>query len=427
MLAVPSHSGLRRRQDLVGGLTKALLSTGALTPHGRTLVQIWMPTMVTEGEGSTVTLATKGLPFSLIGPGDTLAAFRCLSCAYTFTTDRCQLTRMGAPGRVFSTGEVETCDNLQQCNANIYLRVRDATACGVTSTVLLPIFCSPRRRNPVAVLEINQFNDAPTNYSRIFDWARTHLEEQDLYLPRNLAASTFEMQSHAISIQYVSSCNSTLGSILTSTPSADGLADTVVAPRQGAPRELPRMLNDEEGEAESVLQPQSRVLQPQPRILQIQAPASGSAGIPHPEPEDAVPTGHRHVRTATAGDGAIVAAPRRAARASEVCSADEEEGGEASAMGVDGSEPSLKRACRGHGMATLRTREPWRSAGDPGDGNGASRQDDPTGRTVDRPSVPRDTDAPPEVPQRTNDQPCVTEGCGDAPSVPGRKTEDDCG
>jgi hypothetical protein len=78
-------------------------------------------------------------------------------------------------------------------------------------------------------------------------------------------------------------------------------------------------------------------------------------------------------------------------------------------------------------MATLRTREPWRSAGDPGDGNGASRQDDPTGRTVDRPSVPRDTDAPPEVPQRTNDQPCVTEGCGDAPSVPGRKTEDDCG
>jgi hypothetical protein len=40
MLAVPSHSGLRRRQDLVGGLTKALLSTGALTPHGRTLVQV---------------------------------------------------------------------------------------------------------------------------------------------------------------------------------------------------------------------------------------------------------------------------------------------------------------------------------------------------------------------------------------------------
>jgi hypothetical protein len=77
------------------------------------------------------------------------------------------------------------------------------------------------------------------------------------------------MQSHAISIQYVSSCNSTLGSILTSTPSADDLADTVVAPRQGAPRELPRMLNDEEGEAESVLQPQSRVLQPQPRILQV--------------------------------------------------------------------------------------------------------------------------------------------------------------
>jgi hypothetical protein len=93
-------------------------------------------------------------------------------------------------------------------------------------------------------------------------------------------------------------------------------------------------------------------------LFQIQAPASGAAGIPHPEPEDAVPTGHRHVRTATAGDGAIVAAPRRAARASEVCSADEEEGGEASAMGVDGSEPSLKRACR---SAFRLPRDPWQS------------------------------------------------------------------
>lgn len=43
----------------------------------------------------------------LAGPGDLLAAFRCLSCTYTFTTDRRQLTRMGAPGRVFATGEVK--------------------------------------------------------------------------------------------------------------------------------------------------------------------------------------------------------------------------------------------------------------------------------------------------------------------------------
>ena len=71
--------------------------------------------------------------------------------------------------------QVETCDNLQQCNANIYLRVRDAAVCGVTSTVLLPVFCSPRRRDPVAVLEINQFG-ANTNYSRVFAWAQANLE-----------------------------------------------------------------------------------------------------------------------------------------------------------------------------------------------------------------------------------------------------------
>ena len=35
-----------------------------------------------------------------------LALFRCLSCKYSFSTDLKNLAVMGAPGRVFTTGEV---------------------------------------------------------------------------------------------------------------------------------------------------------------------------------------------------------------------------------------------------------------------------------------------------------------------------------
>ena len=43
---------------------------------------------------------------SCTGPGDMLALFRCLSCKYSFSTDLKNLAVMGAPGRVFTTGEV---------------------------------------------------------------------------------------------------------------------------------------------------------------------------------------------------------------------------------------------------------------------------------------------------------------------------------
>ncbi len=35
-----------------------------------------------------------------------LALFRCLSCKYSFSTELKDLAVMGAPGRVFTTGEV---------------------------------------------------------------------------------------------------------------------------------------------------------------------------------------------------------------------------------------------------------------------------------------------------------------------------------
>ena len=43
------------------------------------------------------------------GPGDMLALFRCLSCKYSFSSDLKQLALMGAPGRVFTSGEVRLC------------------------------------------------------------------------------------------------------------------------------------------------------------------------------------------------------------------------------------------------------------------------------------------------------------------------------
>lgn len=42
----------------------------------------------------------------LTGHGDLLAIFRCLSCKYSFSADLSKQDAMGAPGRVFVSGEV---------------------------------------------------------------------------------------------------------------------------------------------------------------------------------------------------------------------------------------------------------------------------------------------------------------------------------
>lgn len=163
-------------------------------------------------EGSTV-LQTKGLPFSLVGPGDLLALFRCLSCKYAFSLDKKQTALMGAPGRVFSTGEAETSDNVQHSNVSFYNRAEDAKACQITSTVLLPVFSDPGRSQPVAVLEITQFKGSKNSYQAVFNWSRTYLEEgAGMYLPKFLETQTFEMQSHAHSINF-SRANQSFGGL----------------------------------------------------------------------------------------------------------------------------------------------------------------------------------------------------------------------
>ena len=51
-------------------------------------------------------VAAQGLPYAVAGVGDLLALFRCISCKYTFSTTTDVPDLLGAPGRVFATGEV---------------------------------------------------------------------------------------------------------------------------------------------------------------------------------------------------------------------------------------------------------------------------------------------------------------------------------
>ncbi len=48
----------------------------------------------------------QGLPYAVAGVGDMLALFRCISCKYTFSTSTDVPDLLGAPGRIFATGEV---------------------------------------------------------------------------------------------------------------------------------------------------------------------------------------------------------------------------------------------------------------------------------------------------------------------------------
>ena len=59
---------------------------------------------------------------------------------------------------------------------SIYLRAKDAEACGVSATLLLPVYTSPQLQNAAAVLEVTQFNSAGITYATVFEWARLALE-----------------------------------------------------------------------------------------------------------------------------------------------------------------------------------------------------------------------------------------------------------
>lgn len=59
----------------------------------------------------------------MLGSGDQLALYRCYSCKYKFETDAGAKTeQLGAPGRVFLTGEPEMTHNVQMYSADTYKR-----------------------------------------------------------------------------------------------------------------------------------------------------------------------------------------------------------------------------------------------------------------------------------------------------------------
>lgn len=72
--------------------------------------------------------------------------------------------------------QVETSDNVQNYENSIYLRAKDAQACRVTSTLLLPVYTSPVRSKAAAVLEVTQFVSSGITYNQVFDWASEAME-----------------------------------------------------------------------------------------------------------------------------------------------------------------------------------------------------------------------------------------------------------
>jgi hypothetical protein len=59
-------------------------------------------------------VSAQGLPYAVAGVGDLLALFRCISCKYTFSTTTDVPDLLGAPGRVFATGEVRLKTQISQ-------------------------------------------------------------------------------------------------------------------------------------------------------------------------------------------------------------------------------------------------------------------------------------------------------------------------
>eukprot|EP00798_Chlamydomonas_sp_ICE-L_P029804 gene29804-7440_t len=115
-------------------------------------------------------LSAQGLPFSIVGVGDLLALFRCVSVRYRFSADSSRPSLMGAIGRVYSTLGPEMSHDVQKHDRQVYLRVTEAQRCRVHSTLVVPIFQLSNMNKAVAVLELlrsEKGNVSPALLSRL--------------------------------------------------------------------------------------------------------------------------------------------------------------------------------------------------------------------------------------------------------------------
>ncbi|KAK9807511.1 hypothetical protein WJX72_001214 [[Myrmecia] bisecta] len=139
---------------------------------GGSLCQVWLPEQSEDGD---LILRTKGLPFCVAGVGDLLALFRCISCRFCFGTDVHNPHTLGAPGRVFTTGEPEMSSNVQKYSKEVYLRASEAQQCRVHSTIVIPLFLDRHRSQALGVLEVvqtaedMQFSEIVNNLGQILE------------------------------------------------------------------------------------------------------------------------------------------------------------------------------------------------------------------------------------------------------------------
>ncbi len=109
---------------------------------------MWGQSTWTLTRASAARAAPQGLPFAVVGVGDLLALFRCVSVRYRFSTDITRPALMGAIGRVFSTMEVRRARPTASALASLSCSVWDSRRPTFThvTQVRCPsaLLCSPR-------------------------------------------------------------------------------------------------------------------------------------------------------------------------------------------------------------------------------------------------------------------------------------------
>ncbi|KAG1674596.1 hypothetical protein FOA52_001845 [Chlamydomonas sp. UWO 241] len=154
------------------------------------LVQVWMPQESMDGQ---TVLVSQGLPYAVVGVGDLLALFRCVSVRYQFLADPSQPALMGAVGRVYCSMEPEMTRDVQKYDKRVYLRVSEAQRCRVHSTLVVPVFCPQEQRRPVAVFELVQ-SDRDCSFSAVMHWLQRSLESVSLYTCSSRPAAAMDQR-----------------------------------------------------------------------------------------------------------------------------------------------------------------------------------------------------------------------------------------
>eukprot|EP00210_Caulerpa_lentillifera_P003473 g3314.t1 len=97
---------------------------------------------------------------------------------------------MGAIGRVYYYGKPEMCLDVQQYDKSTYLRIKEAQACRIHSTMIMPVFIEEEEvgggggegvgRRPISVVEISH-QDKAVEFNNIFQLFKESLKMVDLY------------------------------------------------------------------------------------------------------------------------------------------------------------------------------------------------------------------------------------------------------